>query len=281
VARDAAGGVGSAQEGYDLMRLPLQKREKQAEAHLRGELHDHLSLAREMYNVGTDAIDLVRGNLHPYRPSAGARLALLAKLLSDLRAATVVALNGYAPQAAVIGSSLYETAMTATYIGTDDTLAQAWSKHGKTKPTEPFKTIWTLTEGVVRRFVIDNIEAITAARYRVYSEMCLAKHNNALFLAQHVFLKVGDDIAFVSGPDASEQAVRTASFVFAHGIALTHLAVGSLVKDFIEVPADLGTRLTAVMDKWTVIDTRSKTRWPTGDPFSGKWRTARRVPRVK
>src|SRR5437867_2892634 len=126
------------------------------------------------------AIELVQHTVRPYRPSAGARLALLAKLLSDLRAATVVALHGYAPQAAVIGSSLYETAMTATYIGTDDALARAWSDHGKTKPTEPFKSIWTLTEGVVRRLVDNNkLDAITAARYRVYSEMCLAKHNNA------------------------------------------------------------------------------------------------------
>jgi hypothetical protein len=261
------------------VRHPLEQREQEAGSSLQKELREHLSLARKAYNVGMDAIDLVSTSVRPYRRSAGTRLALLSKLLNDLRAATVIALHGYPTQAAVIGSSLYETAMTATFIGTDDALAQAWSDHGKTTPTQSFEGVWKITEGVVRRLGIENVEAVTEARYRVYSEMCLAKHNNAPFLAAHVFQNVDDGVAFVTGPDASERAVRTAIFVFEHGIALTHLAIGSLVVDFVEPPpAEVGTRLSEIMEEWTVLSDRSRARWSTGDPFPGKWRTARRAP---
>src|SRR5262249_5540589 len=144
---------------------PLKQREQEAGTRLQEELRQHLSLASRTYNLGMEAIDLVRGHVRAYRPSAGARLALLAKLLSDLRAATVIALHGYPTQAAVIGSSLYETAMTATCLGTDDALAQEWSEHGRTKPTELFRNVWTLTEEVVRRFGSEDVDAVTATRY--------------------------------------------------------------------------------------------------------------------
>jgi predicted RNase H-related nuclease YkuK (DUF458 family) len=230
-----------------------------------------------MYNTATSAIEYVSQNIRPLRPSARVRLALLAKLLSDLRAAILTALNGYGPQAAMVASSLYETVFTMIYIGTDDELARSWRDHGKSKPTEPFRSVWKLTEGALRRLHVQDVERITTARYRIYSELCLAKHNNAVFLTQHVLQQRGQDIAFFSGPDCSERSLRTATFVLEHSIALTHLAVAVFLDDYVEPEPRRQFRvpMNNVMDRWKTISGGSRKRWPGGDPFPGKWRRPR------
>lgn len=259
------------------MRLPLQQQEREASSRLGGELQEHLRLARDMYNAATSAIDFVSQNIRPLPASARVRLALLAKLLSDLRAAILAALNGYGPQAATVASSLYETVFTTIYIGTDDVLARSWRDHGKSKPTEPFRSVWKLTEGALRRLGVQDVERITAARYRIYSELCLAKHNNAVFLAQHVVQQHGQDVTFFSGPDSSERSLRTATVVLEHSIALTHLAVAVFLNDYVEPERrrQFSVLMNSVMDRWRTISGGSRKRWPGGDPFPGKWRRPR------
>jgi hypothetical protein len=234
-----------------------------------------------MYNAGTDAIDYLTEHVQPLPPSARVRLALVAKLLSDLRAATITVLHGYGTQAAIICSSLYETAFTSVYIGTDDELARRWRDHGKAKPTDSFKSVWSLTEGALRRLGVQDLERLSAARYRIYSELCLAKHNNAVLLAQHVLTKNDKgEVGLLAGPDESDQATRTGSFVLEHGIALTHLAVASLMEDFGGVGArdTFSSKLNDIIQRWKTIAAASRSRWPGGDPFPGKWRTGKKRP---
>ena len=261
------------------MRKPLKQNEQNALTRLSGQFREHLNLASAMYNAGTDAISYVTEHVHPLRPCARVRLALMAKLLSDLRAATIVAVHGYGPQAATIGSSLYETAFTTVYIGTDDGLAGEWREHGKAKPTEPFRTVWALTKGALRRLGVQDLDRLTPARYRIYSQMCLAKHNNAVMLAQHVLKQDGaGDIGLLVGPDDSERSVRTGSVVLEHGIALTHLSVASLIQDFggAEAHDAFKPKLTDIIARWKALTSASRQRWPGGDPFLGKWRIGRK-----
>jgi len=263
-------------------RKSLKSAEQEIATKLTGELAQHLQLASEVYIASADAIEYITEHVTPLRPCARVRLALLAKLLSDLRAAAITAVHGYGTQAATIGSSLYETAFLTVYIGVDDELAREWLEHGNTKPTEFFRSPWALTEGALRRFGVQDVERSTAARYRIYSEMCLAKHNNAVMVAQHV---IRHDGGLLAGPDGSEPAIRTATFVLEHSIALTHLAVTSLIRDFAapEARERFRLRLNGLMERWKQIEAASRRRWPGGDPFPGKWRTtkAKRAPKAE
>jgi hypothetical protein len=260
------------------MRKSLKVAEREIESNLSAELARHLQLASEVYGSAMDAIDYITSHVSPVPEAARVRLALLAKLVSDLRATAITATKGYGTQAATIASSLYETAFLTVYIGTDDALAREWREHGKAKPTEFFRSPWVLTEGSLRRLGVQDVDRLTAARYRIYSEMCLAKHNNAVMVAQHVIRRDGEDVGLLAGPDGSDVAIRTATAVLEHSIALAHLAVASLIEDFAapDAQATLGAKLRGIMDRWETIASASRQRWPGGDPFPGKWRVAKK-----
>jgi hypothetical protein len=241
-----------------------------------------MKMVAAVYNVSTDAIDHVTQNRKRFGPSMRVRMALMAKLLSDLRAAVLTAQHGYAAQSAVIGSSLYETAFTVVYIGTDESLARAWIEHGKAKPLDPFKGIWELTEVSLRLKIVPNnperLAKLTTEYYQKYSQLCLIKHNNAVALAQQVFRRVGGQEVNWVGPDHSDHALRTACFVLELSVLLAHTAVMSLLVDYGTPPENehFRPRLDAIAADWKGVTSTSRACWAGPDPFPGKWRTGRR-----
>lgn len=124
--------------------------------------------------------------------------------------------RGYSGQAAIIASSLYETALMVAYVGKNEDAAAKWVDHEN--PTHMFIKIKDLTTEAVRRtssaeMSEDEISKEADASYEIYRTLCMMKHGNPLFQKNHSFIIEGNNVIASPGPIISEQSVRVSWYV--------------------------------------------------------------------
>ena len=168
-------------------------------------------------------------------------IQLLNRASNDLRCAAQIAHHGYSAQAATIVSSLYESALTAAYIGADEVLAYEWLGHENTHRS--FRPAWDLAT------VIGGAdEAKTKLVYAVYQGLCMPKHINPIVESQ-MGVEMIDGVPFLrNGPDTSEFARHVAFFSLVMGCRLIAFSIAHLVDALLD-PV-VGERFRANAD-WT------------------------------
>lgn len=256
----------------------LAAAEQTAVAALATDLKDHARLAVRASNLITGVLaSLPDAPFNAVPQSCKVCAGLLIKIANDLRTAALLAGRGYPVQAATIASSLYESAVTVAFIGTDDALAEAWITHGTSKPLENFKPVWKMTEAAVARTGqgADVVERL----FRIYTQLCWAKHGSSLFLIHQSYTRVGSDYIASNGPNTSDPALRAAFFGLEQAVALVFLATGAFIEDHVpeRTREALGREWAEVGRERAELAARSHARWPRGDPFPGQWRTAKRA----
>jgi hypothetical protein len=173
---------------------------------------------------------------------------LLLRLGNDLRCASMLAIRGYPAQAAALVATMYEVAFTVAFIGADESHAEAWSKHSD--PTKSFKGAFTLTrEGMA---AIGRRESgAVASQYRVYQQLCMAKHSNPLFEKVDAFVLTTSGIKFTNGPRSSAPAVRAARFALEHAADLATIALTAFVQRHVSgtTQQSLSAKLTALTNE--------------------------------
>lgn len=196
---------------------------------------------------------------------------LMVRLSNDLRGTALLALRGYSLQAAALAASMYEVAYCIAYIGSDESRADAWVKHGD--PAKPFRNVKWLTEEVVRNRGVDDAKKSSAAQYRIYQQLCLAKHSNPL-LQQHYGHYSEDKAIFVmNGPDASDESLRVARFALEHSARLTVLALTSFIDHHAPegARASLVERLQSIWQSTKDLAQAAIVQYGNEDPFPGEW----------
>lgn len=190
---------------------PLGDAERRALEVLEPELTRHAALTEFAFNVIRAAQSQVPERPVPDVPlSTRVAAILLVRLSNDLRCAALLALRGYAVQAASLVASMYEEAYTIAAIGSDEELARQWVTHDN--PTRQFRDVRTLTQDGLAKMGHPDPEAQARVEYRVYRQLCIPKHANPLFQMQHgIRLQEGSVVA-MNGPDTSEAAIRAAWF---------------------------------------------------------------------
>src|SRR5262249_47308748 len=143
------------------------------------------------------------------------------------RSASLLAIRGYPAQAAALVATMYEVAYTVAFIGADESRAEAWSKHDD--PTKPFKNVLTLTKNGMAAIGVRDPDAV-ASQYRVYRQLCMAKHSNPLLEKVDAFVLSSAGIKFTNGPRSSPLAVRAARFALEHAAGLATVALIILVQ---------------------------------------------------
>ena len=110
--------------------------------------------------------------------------------------------------------------------------------------------------------------------YRVYRQLCMAKHANPLFQMQHGLQLHGDKVLAMNGPDTSEAATKAAWFALEHAAGFGYVALASLVNNHIdsEDREDCLKKVIAIGAARKELEAAAKGRWGTEDPFPGKWR---------
>lgn len=256
-----------------MMPQPLGETERQAQQHFNVELDNHLKLTEAAFNLVSEAVSQI-----PEQPvrnmaqSLKVSVALINRLSNDLRAATLLALLGYAIQAAEVVASLYEAAFTIAYIGSDEQLAQEWIDHDD--PTRPFTDTRTMTRSGLAKLAVPDLEEQTSKQYLVYRQLCMVKHTNPLFQTQHGFQLVGGSVLAFNGPDTSEPAVRVAWFALEQSAALAFIALGSFISNHAlpERRPELFDKLEDIGGGRKELNAMAIARWGSEDPLPGKWR---------
>jgi hypothetical protein len=196
---------------------------------------------------------------------------LLIRLANDLRGVGLLAERGYALQAASLGASIYEVAYTVAFIGADEGLAQEWIRHED--PTRPFRGVWDLTVGGLRSLGLDN-EMRRRAQYRVYRQLCLAKHANPILEMIHGFRLEHGDVVGGTGPDSSEAAIRAARFALEHSVGLAGVALKVFLINHVrseEASGPILERLGHVEARRRELRKEAIARWGTENPFPDRW----------
>jgi hypothetical protein len=208
----------------------LRTAEQQAVTTLGAELSGHLSLTERAFNlIGAVVSSLPEIQIRDISQSRKVATVLLVRLSNDLRSAALIAVRGYALQALTLVGSMYEAAYTIAAIGSDDVLANEWINHDNPKRT--YRQVRELTREGLIKLNAPNADVQTGIEYRIYRQLCLAKHLNPLLQTEHGFQLEGQNVVAVNGPNLSEPAVRASWFALEHAARLATMALVSFISD--------------------------------------------------
>jgi len=253
----------------------LHEVEQEAARVLEPQLRDHLVLTTTAFNlVGPLLSRAASGPLESLPRSLQVAIKLLLRLANDLRCVQILSIRGYPLQAAILVASLYEVAFTIAFVGRDDDLAQAWLDHDD--PTTPFRDAWTLTRAVIVELGIPEPDAQTRKFYRVYRQLCLAKHANPLLESRLGAELRGDVVMHSNGPDTSENAIRVAWFTLQNATGLALIALENFLRSHLnhcsaEDLSALVDALEAIGIERERLAAAAVARWGNEDPFIGRW----------
>jgi len=242
-------------------------------------------MASELKNhveVTTDAFDLM-GTLLTHleipkdraTPSAVFAMAFLGtRLANDLRCVERLATEAYPSQALTLTSSMYETAWTIAYVGSDDSLATAWRDHDD--PIRSFCDAWSLTRGgLIKLGTLPlDIDRRCAEEYRIYSQLKMGGHANPVLERRLGVVRTDTDVLRQNGPDTSEAGIRAACFAMLAAIHVSFMALTGLVRSNLsgKVSDDLVQQVIDIGTRGENLGAKFAKRWPPDDPFPGKWR---------
>lgn len=250
----------------------LGQAELQAMDTLDPQLRDHALLTEQAFNLIGEVLGRIPETpLRDVSQSRKVLTALLVRLSNDLRSAALLALRGYPIQAAALVASMYEVAYSIAYIRSDDALAQEWIDHDD--PTRPFRQVKHMTEKVLKKLGVTDVDRQTDTQYRVYRQLCMAKHTNPLFQMQHAYQLRDGHVVAMNGPDTSESAIRAAWFALEHAARLSFLAVAAYVDSHIppDRRGDLKSKIETIGVGSQELASKAAQRFGTEDPFPGKW----------
>lgn len=250
----------------------LADAEKKALAELDTELGNHGKLNMQAFNlVGTILSHLPERNIQDIPLSQKVCTSLLVQLSNDLRAASLIALLGYAVQSVTIVSSMFETAFCIAAIGADESLAKKWVQHDD--PTKAFLGVKSMLKMGLEKIEHPTPNEQTQIEYRIYRQLCMAKHANPIFQMQHGFVIQDGNVVAMNGPNTSENFIRAAWFAMEHATALTYVALISFLKYHIPSPKnhELFGLVSAIGEERKKLAAAAQKRWGTKDPFPGKW----------
>lgn len=236
------------------------------------ELSRHGKLNMHAFNLIGDALgSLPEQNIQHAPLPQKIATSLLVQISNDLRSSSLLALRGYAVQAVTIVSSMFESSYCIAAIGDNQILAQKWVNHDD--PTKSFMDTKSLVTQGLRNLEHPNVEKQSKIEYRVYRQLCMAKHANPLFQMEHGYIIHDGIVVAMNGPNTSENTIRAAWFAMDHATALTFIALISFFKFHLKPHGNdqLFGQILALGDARKQLEAEAKKRWGTEDPFAGKW----------
>ena len=257
-----------------LPRESLADAEKKASETLESELKSHGKLNMQAFNLignvlGRLPIQKVKIKDAPLPLKIAT--SLLVQLSNDLRTASLLSLTGYAVQAVTIVSSMFESAYCIASIGSDQDLAEKWVSHDT--PTKSFMSVKAMVGKGLQNVGHPSVGKQTEIEYRVYSQLCMAKHSNPLFQMEHGFIIHEGDVVAMNGPNTSENTIRAAWFAMEHATGLVYIALMSFAIFHLkpEGNEDIVAEIISLGKARKHLEGEAKKRWGTKDPFPDKW----------
>jgi hypothetical protein len=253
-------------------RQSLPDAEREALKVLEPELFRHGKLTEDAFNL--IGVTLGRVPEQPFREISlpqKVTTSLLIQISNDLASSSMLAFRGYAVQSVTIVSSMFETSYCIATIGSDQAMAQRWADHDD--PTRPFMKVKDMIICGLRNFDHPDPKAQAEIEYRVYRQLCMAKHSNPLFQMLHGYFFSRDEVIAMNGPNTSENFIRASWFALEHAAAVSFIALMSFITNHLSVKEnkDLLNQVVSIGDRREELENLGKKRWGTVDPFPGKW----------
>ncbi len=254
----------------------LDSTEKQVVEQLGPHLLEHQVLATDAFNlIGTLLAQVPEAPMNTLPKALHVAVKLMLRLSNDLRSVQILTSTGYPIQALAIAASMCEVAFTVAWIGADETRAQVWLDHDD--PTRSLRDFRTMMRDALAALGIPDPEAQTQVEYRVYRQLCWAKHANPILEKRFGIEVSADKVISANGPDASEAAVRAAWFALEHGAAFAFIAATSFFNSHAQTycPREVATQLLAFVEHVGAgrkkLEAVAMARWGKDDPFPGRW----------
>ena len=115
------------------------------------------------------------------------------------------------------------------------------------------------------------LSPMVAANYRVYRQLCWAKHASPVIQTAHGFEFDGEQVLMQAGPETTDAAVRMAWYSLEHAAQFVGLAVAEFVQSFVSREAPLTLRLSELGGDRAALTERGIGRWGNEDPFPDQW----------
>ncbi len=239
-------------------------------------LKEHFTLTLEAFNLISHLLTAVpRTPISSMPASLPVATKLLLRLSNDLRGIDLCAMHGYPAQACAICASAYEVAYAVGYIGDDEERARVWLDHRDPK-WYPWKMRTMMLDALAKMGVSDP-DAQTVNEYRVYRQLCLAKHANPLFEGLYGVQVHEQTLVMANGPDTSEDAIRPTRFALQHGASAAVIATASFHKHHLLRYPDspqldrLLAKINSLWGRCRELDAAARTQYGNEDPFPGRW----------
>ncbi len=132
---------------------------------------------------------------------------LFYRLMTDIFAISRLAFTGYSLQAATLASSSFESAFVIMYVGANNANAKKWSEnpsltHSPLKIKEYIREVMEC-EGLVEQKLIDE----TNKFYKIYQQMCGAKHANVHIQGHFQQRTIEDETRLEYGADSEPRSI--------------------------------------------------------------------------
>jgi hypothetical protein len=203
--------------------------ERTVGAALELELRDYIALVARVVNISGDLIEHIQtapGEVRAIHVGA----VILARLVTDLRAVTLLLRDGYVAPALSLTAGMFEMAYTAMYIGANEERAAKWAEHDNPRSASP----WSLPDMI--RGVAEEMhageETINREYRQIYRDTNMAKHGNPMALGD-VGIVQGEeeDVYILAGPHLSDPVRRWAHTAISYAIRYAKLAALKFGKD--------------------------------------------------
>lgn len=196
--------------------------ERTVGAALELELRDYLALAQRVVNIAGELIEHIQtapGEVRAIHVCA----VLLARLVTDLRAVTLLLRDGYAAPALSLTAGMFEMAYTAMYIGANEERAAKWAEHDNPKSASPWQ-LPDMIRGVAEEMGAGE-ETIRREYREIYRDANMAKHGNPMALGDvGIIQREADDVYILAGPHLSDPVRRRAHTAISYAIRYAKLA---------------------------------------------------------
>jgi hypothetical protein len=156
---------------------------------------------------------------------------LFLRIMTDIFAIFKLAFSGYSLQATTLASSSFETAFMIIYVGDDNIKAEEWLNN-----KNPFKSVVSVKNSIKKALehtgLVDS--QLVDDYYKVYQQMCGAKHPNVntqgIFQHRHV----KDGIQLEYGPNTASHHIYNSVWTLVEFFRLFLGCTGEIVKHHID-----------------------------------------------
>lgn len=255
----------------------LDSTEKQVVEQLGPHLLEHQVLATDAFNLISILLAQVPEAPMKTIPKAlGVAVKLMLRLSNDLRSVQILSSKGYSIQALAIAASMCEVAYTVAWVGADETRAQTWLDHEN--PTRPVRDLRTMIRYGRAALGSPDPEEDTKREYRVYVQLCWAKHASPVLEKRYGIEVSADKVTIPHGPDASGDAIRAAWFALENAARFVEIVAASFFNNHAQTYCSRETAdwLLASMESARgsrkKLEAKARARWGNqDDPFPGRW----------